>query len=97
MIAKEYSTFFHAVQLISVDLLRFSKEKRCLSAVFTLTRRFHELPRVRVLRMVEDLVDRVVFHDDALLHHDDPVAELVHHVHVVQKLQDLRLDGHVQG
>ena len=62
--------------------------------------------------MIENLIDRIVLDDNALFHDDHAVAELIHHIHIVgneqvaqavfvphliKQLQDLCLDGHIQG
>ena len=67
--------------------------------------------RIRVLRMVEHLLDGTLLDDPALGHHADPVGHLAHDAEVVgdeqqrhavarlqglQELQDLRLDGDVE-
>ena len=73
--------------------------------------RAQQAPRVRVLRVVEDLVDRPLLDDAPGVHDEDAVgdvgddAEVVGHEHdarvgplaqLLHDLQDLRLDRHVQ-
>ena len=73
--------------------------------------RAQQAPRVRVLRVVEDLVERSLLHDPARVHDRDPVGDVGHHPEVVRHeddrgaglvaelahpLQDLRLDRHVE-
>ncbi len=62
--------------------------------------------------MGEDLLDVPALDDRAVVHHQDPVGQVVHHAQVVrdeqqrgagggpdagQQVEDLGLDGHVQG
>ena len=68
-------------------------------------------PRVRVLRVVEDLVERPLLDDPAGVHDGDPVRDVGHHAEVVghedhrraglvaqlaHALEDLRLDRHIE-
>src|SRR5918995_206949 len=68
-------------------------------------------PRVRVLRVVEDLVERALLDDPAGIHDGDPVSDVGHHAEVVghqddrraslvtqlaHALEYLRLDRHVE-
>ena len=74
--------------------------------------RAQQAPRVRVLRVVEDLVDRPLLDDAPRVHHEDAVGDVGHDAEVVRDehdarvgplaqllhdLEDLRLDRHVQG
>ena len=73
--------------------------------------RAQQAPRVRVLGVVEDLVQRALLHDPARVHHGHAVGDVGHHAQVVghqdhgrarlvaqrpDPVQDLGLDGHVQ-
>ena len=73
--------------------------------------RFQKRPRIRMLRPVEDLIDRSLFDDLPGVHDEDPCAQAGDHAHVVcdhddrgpklliqvpQQLQDLRLHGNVE-
>ena len=70
-----------------------------------------QLAGVGVLRVAEDVLDRALLDDLAALHHADPVGDAAHDAQVVadeqhrqpfvalefgQKVQDLRLDRHVE-
>src|SRR4051794_8484477 len=73
--------------------------------------RSHQRPRVRVLRVLEDVCDLALLDDPACVHHRHPVARLRHDAdvvgdqqqggrevlpQVVEDLHDLRLDQHVE-
>ena len=73
--------------------------------------RAQQPPRVGVLRVVEDLVERPLLDDPARVHHRDPVGDVGHHAEVVghedhrgarllaqlaDALEDLGLDRHVE-
>ncbi len=47
-----------------------------------------ETPRIGVLRIFNDVVRRPLFHDAALVHHQHPVAELLHQGNIVANKQD---------
>ncbi len=70
-----------------------------------------EFPRIGVLRRGEDLLDRAVLDDLAVLHHADPVRDFAHDAEIVgdeqdrhaepglellEELEDLRLHGDVE-
>ncbi len=58
--------------------------------------RGEQLPGVRVLGRVEDLLDRARLDDDAVLHHHDAVGEVGDDAHVVRDEDDRRVEARVQ-
>ena len=73
--------------------------------------RGQQLLRVRILRILHDLVGIAVFHDLALVHHHDAVGKHVDHSKIMgdeqacetdfrlqslEQLEHLRLHGHIQ-
>ena len=76
--------------MIKFFLVTFAFKKKSLSGS-------QKLLGIVLFGMVENLVHRPLLHDAALLHHQHPVAELVHHIQVMRDEQIAQVQLVPQG